>query len=288
MARSMDPPLDVAAHRAEVEGWRRERYERLRRPMSWLSLVGLSWLRDGENRIGSDPANELVVPAGPPLAGRLVLRDGEVTAHAEPNGLTHDGQPVDGLRLVDDVAAGDDDPTLLELGRLRMCLIERGGRMGLRTWDTEAPALGEFDGIPHYPVDAAWRLVARFEPANGRTITVPDVLGIATDEESPGTVLLDVGGATHSIDALPGGDDGELWLVFGDETNGDTTYGGGRFLYTPPPAADGTVVVDFNVAYNPPCVFSPYATCPLPPPQNRLAARIEAGERLLTLSHSDG
>jgi uncharacterized protein (DUF1684 family) len=136
-----------------------------------------------------------------------------------------------------------------------------------------------FSGIDHYPVDPTWRLRARLEPARDFTIAVPDVLGDVQDEVSPGTVVFEVDGREQRLDALEGGPNGELWLVFGDATNGVTTYGGGRFLYTSAPAADGSLWIDFNRAYNPPCVFSPYATCPLPPAQNRLAVAVEAGER---------
>jgi uncharacterized protein (DUF1684 family) len=159
-------------------------------------------------------------------------------------------------------------------------VIERGGRLAIRTWDTAAVARRDFGGIDHWPVDSAWRLTARFEPTPGRILPVPDVLGTVDQEESPGDVVFEIGGVTHRLEALPGGENGEMWLVFGDETNGEETYGGGRFLYTGAPEADGSVVVDFNRAYNPPCVFSPYATCPLPWAANKLPIRIEAGERM--------
>jgi len=268
----------------EVEAWREGRYARLREPMSWLTLVGLEWLREGENRLGTAPDVELRLPSGPPLAGRLVRKGPSVAAYAEEgSGLTHEERVVDGLELVSDVDAPEDDgPTLLEVGALRMCLIRRGERMGLRIWDTESPARLGFAGIPHYPVDPSWRIDARFEAGGrGETFSVPDVLGDVEDEPLAGTLTFELDGVTHRIKALDGGD-GQLWLVFGDATNGDTTYDGGRFLYTDPPTPDGAVVVDFNRAYNPPCAFSPHATCPLPPAENRLPIRIEAGERLLT------
>jgi uncharacterized protein len=267
----------------DVEVWRQGRYANLRLPMSWLTLIGLDWLREGENRLGTSSDADVRLPAGPERAGRLVRVGSAVVADAEPHsGLTHDGRPVSGLRLVsDERAAEGDEPTILELGRLRMMLIRRGERLGLRIWDTAAPARRDFAGIPHYPVDAAWRLEARFEPpAPDETLAVPDVLGDVEEEPLAGTVAFERDGGTHRIKALDGGD-GRLWLVFGDATNGVTTYGGGRFLYTDAPTHDGRLVVDFNRAYNPPCVFSPYATCPLPPDENRLAIRIEAGERRL-------
>lgn len=264
--------IDSASHRAEVEAWRRERYARLRREVGWLTLAGLGWLNPGLNRLGTDPASDVVLPAGPAQAGTISVEDGGAVADGV---FTHQGRPAAGLALVDDA---DGQPTMLELGRLRLCLIERG-RPAIRTWDTEAPARGAFAGIDHWPVDPAWRVEARLEPTPDRHVVVPDVIGIDEETPSPGRLTFEIGGEEHQLDALVGGDAGELWLVFGDATNGTETYGGGRFLYTDAPDAAGGVIVDFNRAYNPPCVFTPFATCPLPWPANRLPIRIEAGER---------
>ena len=265
--------IDPADHRAEVEEWRAGRYEALRRDHGWLTLSGLAWLKPGVNRVGSDPTSDAVLPGGPAHAGTLtVTRDGVMAAGS----WQHDGRPVEDLPLVDD---RDGQQTFLELGSLRLCLIERGGRLALRTWDLEAPARRDFAGVDHWAVDPAWRLEARFEPTPGRMLAVPDVLGTVQDEESPGDVIFEIAGRTHRLQALPGGPAGELWIVFGDATNGHETHGGGRFLYTAPPLDDGRVIVDFNRAYLPPCVFSPFATCPLPWPANVLPTRIEAGER---------
>lgn len=266
---------DRGAHAAAVEAWRAQRYAALRREVGWLTLAGLDWLRPGVNRIGMASDGEIVLPSGPEEAGTLTLADGEVRADGTAEGLSIDGVAVTNRRLVNDQ---EGEPTMLELGTLRLCVIERGGRMAVRTWDTDSASRRDFAGIDHWPVSERWRLDARFE-ATGRRLKVPDVLGTVEEETSPGDVTLQVDGVTHRLEALPGGDSGELWLVFGDATNGHETYGGGRFLYTGAPAADGRVVVDFNRAYNPPCVFSPYATCPLPWPANRLPIRIEAGER---------
>ena len=261
-----------ASHLADVEAWREQRYAALRREVGWLTLAGLDWLAPGVNRVGAEQGLEVVLPAGAPRAGTITVEDGRVVADGD---FLHDGTPVAGLQLTTD---HDGQPTMLELGALRLCVIDRGGRLAVRTWDTDAALRHEFAGIDHWPVDPAWRIEARFEAAPGRRVTVPDVIGIEEEEDSPGDVVFEIGGATHRLQALPGGDAGELWLVFGDATNGRETYGGGRFLYTPAPK-DGRVLVDFNRAYNPPCVFTVYATCPLPWPANRLLARIEAGER---------
>ncbi len=267
-------PEAETSHDEAVEAWRRQRYAALRRDIGWLTLAGLGWLQPGVNRVGSDAARDVVLPSGPAEAGTITVADGEVIADGA---FLHDGHPVAGLRLVNDQ---EGEATLLELGSLRLCVIERGGRLAVRTWDLASPARRRFDGIDHWPVDPAWRLAARFEPTPDRTIRVPDVMGIVGEEASPGDVVFEIAGAEHRLQALPGGDTGELWLVFGDATNGDETYGGGRFLYTASPSADGDVDVDFNRAYNPPCVFSPFATCPLPWPENKLPVRIEAGERI--------
>jgi hypothetical protein len=269
--------MDPAAHRAEVEAWRAGRYERLRADHGWLTLAGLGWLRPGVNRVGTDPTADVVLPSGPAVAGTVTVTDDVALADGT---FLHEGRPARRLPLVDDE---HDATTLLELGDLRLCLIRRDGRPALRTWDLASPLRASFTGIDHWPIDASWRLEARFEPT-GRTIEVPDVLGVTGSETSPGDAVFVLDGREHRLQALSGGESGELWLVFGDATNGDETYGGGRFLYTDPPA-DGTVIVDFNRAYNPPCVFSPYATCPLPWPENRVPARIEAGERMFGDAH---
>jgi hypothetical protein len=252
-------------HEAAVRAWWAARDARLRDPDGWLTLVGLHWLEPGENRFGSDPSNEVVLAGNgvPPRAGTLVLENGAV-------------------RLGEEVLADDlrGEPTVIDLGSLRMYVIRRGERLGLRVRDHAAPALGSFEGMRRFPIDPGWRVSARLEPApTGREIEIVDVTGTVSHEPTPGRIAFEREGATWRIDALPGDDeDGSLWLVFADATNGHQTYGGGRFLYTEAVASDGSVAVDFNLAYNPPCVFSPFATCPLPPPQNRLALRIEAGE----------
>jgi len=254
------------AYRSGVERWYAERLARLRAPESWLSLVALHWLGPGVNDVAlAGSAERFLVEA----TGGAVRAFGDA--------LRHDGAPLPakGVHLVADA---DGDPTKLELGSLRIILIRRGERLALRAWDREAAARQEFSGIDRFAVDPRWRFGARFEPTSGRTVAVPDVLGEVAQEPSPGRVAFSVDGVEYQLDALEGGESGELFLVFADATNGAETYAGGRFLYTDPPDG-GRVVVDFNRAYNPPCVFSPYATCPLPPAENGLPLRIEAGEK---------
>lgn len=270
--------MSSAAYLAAVKAQWAARDERLRDPMSWLSLVGLWWLEPGEYRFGADPRNQIVLAGRdlPITAGRLEVADGVVRLHPLSPDLTVDGGPASEGALRADV---DGEPSLLALGSLRLHIIRRGERLALRVRDTRAPALAEFGGIQRFPVDPSWRLVGRLERAERRTVQIVDVTGEVTVEATPGSVRFDHGGTQFTLDALPGGDDGSLWLIFGDATNGRDTYGGGRYLYTEPVGPGGEVVSDFNLAYNPPCVFSSYATCALPPAQNRLALGIEAGER---------
>jgi uncharacterized protein (DUF1684 family) len=269
------------AHHAEIEAWRARRMAGLRRPDGWLSLVGLFWLEEGENRFGSDKkSNRIVFPEGktPKKMGSLVLSHGTVTLRADADAkLTTGGHPVSTMTLKTDA---DGEPTVLEHGRIRFYVIQRGSRLGVRVKDSGAAALAAFHGIESYPIDLRWRFDARFDAYEPpRTVAVPNILGSVDEEKSPGAVVFDVGGKEYRLDAVQEAGSDELFLIFGDLTNGRETYGGGRFLYAPMPEKDGRVVVDFNKAYNPPCVFTPFATCPLPPPQNRLPIRIEAGEK---------
>jgi uncharacterized protein (DUF1684 family) len=262
-------------HRAQVEAWRAAREARLRTREGWLALVGLFWLTPGENHVGAHPSSQVVLHGHgiPPRVGSIWLEDG----HARF--VPHDGVDLPEAVLRDDLKG---DPTLLELGSVCFHLIKRGERFGVRVRDGAAPVMASFAGLEHFPIDPSWRVTARLEPAAAEsTIEIEDITGDLRRDTTPGWVAFERDGQTWRIAALPGEDEGKtLWLIFGDGTNGGETYGGGRFLYTGPLAADGSVVVDFNLAYNPPCVFSPYATCPLPPSQNRLDLRIEAGEKV--------
>jgi uncharacterized protein len=269
----------IDRYEREVQEWRERRLAALTGPEGWLSVVGLAWLDEGRTTVGSDPSNDVVLPEGgaPARLGWVDVAGGRATLHADPSaGLLHAGQPVSDLELEDDAGGR---PTILRLGPLAMHLIARDGRLALRIKDREAPARLAFAGIRHYPVDRRWRFEGRFEPNDPpRTASVPTVLDITERYVLPGMVAFDFDGRTHRLEAFlerPGSD---YLLAFADLTNGDDTYPGGRFLYVRPPGPDGGVVVDFNRAYNPPCVFTPHATCALPPPQNRLPFPVLAGE----------
>ena len=274
--KAVDPAGE--AYRAEIGAFRARRDAGLRSPAGWLTVVGLSWLSEGENAVGSSRQSAVALPEGkaPATLGSIRLEKGVAAFTAAPGvEVTSDGGAVTSVVLDPDTAG---KPTTLQHGPLSFFLIERGGRLGVRVKDRESEALKGFRGVERFPLDPAWRFVARFVKHEASTrLAVPSVLGTTDQEESPGYVLFEAGGKSHRLDALPEGEG--LFLVFGDETNAKETYGGGRFLYTPKPSPDGTVVVDFNRATNPPCVFTPFATCPLPPAGNRLALRVAAGEK---------
>ncbi len=281
------PTVQAPAWEEEVAAWKKTRFERLQRPDGWLTLVGLGWLKPGDNSVGSDPASAVVLPAGkaPPRLGTLQLvgsGDRRTLLFRAEKGVavTHEGAPVSTLEMVADAdAAADSGPTELVHGSLTFFAIRRGDRLGVRVKDSEAATLKAFHGLDYYPLEAKWKLAARFEALpEPKEIPIPNALGFDEPILSPGHVVFTVDSQEHRLLALDDTGDGRLFLVFGDKTNGRETYGGGRFLYTDPPQ-DGRVELDFNRAYNPPCVFTPYATCPLPPRENRLPMRIEAGEK---------
>jgi uncharacterized protein len=275
----MAPP--EPAHVADVEQWRDQRRERLEGPEGWLSLVGLEWLEEGPNRLGSAADGDVRFPARLPSAIGTLKRQGNTYVLEPAPGveLLAGEEPIRGPMPLASDATGA--PTVVRLGAVSFYVIERGDRVALRIKDAESPVRTSFTGLDYYPIASDWRVVARFEPAPpGTTIPVPNILGTVDEPPSPGSVVFARGGQEARLRAIDEGD-GRLFLVFGDPTNGRDTYGGGRYVYADPPGpGEDTVVVDFNKAYNPPCVFTPYATCPLPPKGNELAFPVEAGERL--------
>jgi len=263
---------------AEIEQWHNKRSERLKGEDGWLTLVGLHWLKEGENSFGSSEKNDILFPAGSPaFIGNILLEDSIVVfKSAKGVNVTIDGQVVSESALKEDLTG---EPTRLELGSLRWFIIKRDDRYGIRLRDINTPLRNEFDGIERFPVNEDWKITATFEAYEPpKVISLPTQLGTAKEEPSPGAVIFEKDGQTHRIDAVDTGK--RLWLIFADETSGEETYGAGRYLYIDKPDSTGKVIVDFNLAYNPPCVFTKYATCSFPPKQNFLKLRITAGEKM--------
>lgn len=270
----------LESERAAVEQWRDERRDRLTSDNGWLTLAGLFWLKQGENSFGRAASNSLALdnPALAANAGSFVLQGHEVRFVANPgSGITHDGAPVGTLALAADTSS---TPTVLESGTLRFYVIERAGNLGVRVRDLANPHRLQFRGLEYFSVATDWVVSAHFEryqPAHH--VRIVNVLGMELEMESPGALVFNKDGREWRLDTVledPG--DTELFVMFADGTSGHETYGGGRFLYVPIPRGS-SVAVDFNKAYNPPCALNEFATCPLPPPQNRMKLRVTAGEK---------
>ncbi len=275
--------VEEETYLAEMEQMRRERTAALVADRSWLTLAGLYWLQPGENSFGTAPTNALLLPGqqGPAHAGTFTFTNGTTTLHGEPGVMLQVNGNVVGESVLQDDMSGS--PDLVTLGNFSMILIKRGERYGIRLYDTNSPIRQAFIGLDWYPVDPTYRIEAAFIPYEpARLIAYGNVLGDTIEEECPGAVEFTWQGVRCRLDALARGD--KFFFNFHDATNGATTYGAGRFLYTEgvqyaEAGKAGTVIVDFNQTTNPYCAYTAYATCPLPPSQNCLPVRIEAGER---------
>lgn len=270
---------DEPAYREQIEQWHQQRVASLKSENGWLNLAGLFWLKEGGNTAGSNPGNDLSFPAdkAPDQLGTFRLTNGVVQFEAAPEiAVSANGQPLLKPETIFSPTAAA--PTTLQYGTLRWFVIKRGSKYAVRLRDLDSPTLKEFHGIERYPVDEAYRVRARLEvPSERRTIPILDITGQTSQQPLAGTLVFDLGGKTHRLDAVGEGE--KLFILFGDATNPSETYGAGRFLYADKPGPDGLTTLDFNQAINPPCAFTPYATCPIPPKQNRLALRIPAGEK---------
>jgi uncharacterized protein (DUF1684 family) len=286
LAAAGEIPIDAAAEQQTVLQWRASRVAELTSETGWLTLVGLYWLGQGDNSFGRAPSNRLVLdhPALAPRAGTFKLDSRGVHFTARRgSGITHAGVPVSTLDMVMD---SQGEPTVASSGSLRFFVIERSGKVGVRVRDVASARRREFVPINYFPIAADWVFTARFEPYEPhRHIRIINILGLEEDMDCPGALVFNKDGREWRLDAvLESPTDQTLFVMFGDRTNGSGSYGGGRFLHTPLPSA-GTVRVDFNEAYNPPCAFNNFATCPLPPEQNKLALRVESGEKAYGNGH---
>lgn len=273
--------FDTSAHQTGIQKWQSDRLASLTKEDGWLTLIGLFWLHEGENQFGSDPKNPIVLTKdkAPAVAGSLWLEKGRVRLAARAGlEITASDKPVTALDLKDD--NDDSGPTILKLGSLLINVVKRGERIGVRVKDTESQTRREFKGLEYYPIDPKWRIEARFEPYQPpKTIPITNVLSMTDDETSPGALAFQVDGKTYRIDPILEKGETDWFVMIADETTGRETYGAGRYLYVTPPDVSGKVVIDFNKTYSPPCAFTNFATCPLPPRQNHLPFRIEAGEK---------
>jgi hypothetical protein len=273
--KDASPPPPDAAYLQSFDKWKAELVDDLKQ--NWLSLAGLFWLKPGENTFGTDAGNTIVFSKGPAHAGVFELQGNDVTARFSPDAhAIIEGKVVTTAKLQPDTSG---NPTVVELGSLRIKAIVRGQRIGIRLKDTDSDEVKHYRGPMFFPLDLSYRVTATWVPADGkRTVDVPNVLGDTTPTPVAGTVIFKINGQEVRLTDLGGDPSKGLSFVFNDLTSKTDTYPGGRFLETDA-VVNGTVVIDFNRAYNPPCAVTPYATCPLAPKENRLAVAIPAGEK---------
>ena len=281
---SQDDGFDRAAYEAEIVEWREGRLERLKGPTGYLNLAGLFWLQDATSTLGSADDNDIVLPASTAARiGKLQLTDGGVELVVDEGvEVRHNDRVVQSVLMADDTTAS---PVTVTHGSLAWTVIKRDDRYAVRLRDYEHPAIAAFPPIEYYPIDPGLRLNATLHRlAEPRELNLNTVVeGLGWRPESPGSVVFELEGEQFELEAYASGD--QLFFVFGDRTSGRETYPAGRFLYAALPGDDGVTILDFNKAYNPPCAFNDFATCPVASPRNRLAARIEAGEKFDAAVH---
>jgi uncharacterized protein (DUF1684 family) len=280
--KSEDPIIkDEAVYLKETEAWQQKRLEKLKDKDGWLSLAGLFWLEEGQNSFGSDSSNNIVFPEkAPAFCGTLVL-DGGIVKISVADGveISRKNRPVTEMVLADDQTK---NTTYLEMGDLGWNVIKRGDKYGIRLRDYNHPRIGQLDHIPSYPIQPGYVVEATLEPFDApvtMTLATP-VEGFTEEYQCPGILKFRINGRELTLHPFTSGNG--YFLVIADETTGLDTYGAGRFMYAYTDFA-GRIILDFNRAYNPPCAFSPYATCPMPPRENFLPVAIEAGEKSVHL-----
>jgi uncharacterized protein (DUF1684 family) len=269
--------LSPEMHEQQISEWRQSRHDRLASEDGWLTLVGLEWLTEGENRLGSGPGSSIRVPGGPENWGTIYL-EGDLLRFvpAKGSGVEVDGEPGAETLLIAD---SQGDPSVVSSGDLSFYVIFRES-YALRIKDRKAETLLEFEGMDHFDFKPDWRFEARFIPAQeGQTIEIANVLGQVEASSVYGYAEFEREGKTYRLLGLGDEHSESVWFLFADRTSGRETYGAGRYLYSDGLPVDGRLVIDFNKAYNPPCVFSEYATCPLTPQENRLNLAVTAGEK---------
>lgn len=270
--------FDEKAHLNEIETWHKKRVERLKQPTSWLSLEGLFWLHEGKNSFGSDSSNMHPFPAGmPAFIGTYILSKGQIKVNLNKE----NGVLINGKALLNHIVKTDNDKKADQFtwNSYSWYIIKRGSKYGIRFKNSKSKKLLNFTGIDRFKVDPAWRIKAKLIKNKPLPIIyIPNVIGQIDTVTAPGILQFSVGDTVCTL--LPQQlSDGRLSVIFADETNDEETYGAGRFLVVDSVNTKGETYIDFNKAYNPPCVFSPYATCPLPPLENRLKVAIRAGEK---------
>ncbi|WP_009032285.1 DUF1684 domain-containing protein [Indibacter alkaliphilus] len=271
--------ISVQEHQEQVDAWHESQMEFLQSDQGWLNLIGLIWLENGVNTFGAE-MEELSLDANvfPEKIGSFILENDKVYFDPLVEGVELENIAIDSKKLVFDINAGIDKRQNFK--NLQWNIIKRGDSFGVRLRDLLAKDVVEFAGVDRFPVDLKWRIKAKFIPYNPiKEVMITNVVGQVSPNASSGYVEFDFEGKTYKIDALANPDDVELFLMFADDTSGESTYGGGRYMYVDRDFESDEILLDFNMAYNPPCVYTAHATCPLPPKQNVLDLAIMAGHK---------
>jgi uncharacterized protein (DUF1684 family) len=268
---------ELAKYTEALKAWDKKRADILLSPNGWLNVRGLFWLKDGINSFGSGSENDIVFPEGKiaEKAGFFLLKDTVVTMQLLPGvEVKSDSALVKSLIVFHPDSSR---AKVLEAGSLQWFVVKRSDKIGIRLRDFETEKLTEFKGIERYAADLQWRVKAKVTVQPGKTIDMMNVLGQLNRNPVKGTLRFSIDEKEYTLDAMD--EDGKLFIIFGDPTNGETTYGSGRYLYAGMPESGDEVDLDFNHAINPPCAFTEFATCLLPPKQNILPIKVEAGEK---------
>ncbi|NQT62886.1 MAG: DUF1684 domain-containing protein [Candidatus Marinimicrobia bacterium] len=273
------PAGKISEYEKQIGVWHQSRNERLNQPTGWLTLSGLFWLEEGDNRFGGDSKNHLVFPGAsvPGYMGVLHLNGDSVSISVADS--IHIFLRDSLITRSDLKKDSDGEPDILTWENLTWYIIQRGDRVGVRLRDSQHPNYVNFKPTELFPIDSSWRVLATLETFDTtRTVDIVNVLGDTSPSSTPGILHFEVNGKALTLTPLADPGDKNYFIIFGDATNGLSTYGAGRFLVIPAVDGNGTTFIDFNKSYNMPCAFSPYATCPLPPEENQLTIAIEAGE----------
>lgn len=268
---------NTSSYEKEMQVWQQKRIQALKDHNGWINLTGLFWLKPGKNSFGSASSNDFVYQHKnmPSKAGYFLWENQQVYWVSNSGVSIKINDSLINKALVFEEAKNQ--APLMQLGSLRWNIIQREEKIGVRLRDLASPLLTSFKGTERFALDSNLKLVAHLEPALQNKLLIANVLGQISPLASPGKLGFNIKGTTYTLDALEEGD--ELFILFGDATSGKETYPAGRFLYTDKPDVNGNTIIDFNKAFNPPCAFTKFATCPLPPKQNILPIAIKAGEK---------
>jgi uncharacterized protein (DUF1684 family) len=268
------------AYKKSVDAWHDMRIAYLKKPDGWLNLEGLFWLKKGKNSFGSDAKADCHYDNKnfPSMLGNFIYQGDSVIWENGSKALIDINKvkvtPGMEYKVFDDY----EKAAVMDWKQFSWVVIKREDKVGIRFRNLKAKTLLDFKGIARFPIQKKWHFKAKLVQPVQDFLMITNVLGQTVSSKNAGKLIFEKDGETFSLDVID--ENGPtLFIVFADETSGKSTYGAGRFIDIPRPDKDGNTSIDFNNAYNPPCAFTAFATCPLPPKQNRLSIAIEAGEK---------